>query len=524
MPVALDTAFINCTGNAADSWLPALMKSMELNKGQESSPGETIKSAANPSKILFVTPPYHCGVVEIAGRWIPLNFVYLAGVAREAGLVAEIYDAMTKDHGYPEIEQRFRESMTDYVVTTALTATINDAIKTLELAKSVNPATITIIGGVHPTFMYEEVLNSSAAIDYIICGEGETTLRELLLVLEAGGDVATVPGLAYRQVDAIVKTPKRRFMESIDDLPTAWDLLDWQDYTYFIIPNSRLGAISTSRGCDYDCIFCSQQIFWEKSWRARDPQNVADELEYLYKTYQVNVFLITDEYPTRNRDRWESFLDAVIAKELPVYLLMETRATDIIRDREIIGKYRKAGIVYISIGVEATDQTTLDFLRKDTDVDVAKQALDLIHEQGIVSEASFMLGFPGETNASVKRTFQLAQHYNPDNANFLAVTPWPYSAMYADVRHYIREWDYSKYNLVEPIIEPEKMSILQVEVAIVDCYRKFYMGKMIEVMTMKDDFKRGCLMRFTKLFMGSSFVFKKLGVGLLGKLRMKVEG
>jgi anaerobic magnesium-protoporphyrin IX monomethyl ester cyclase len=484
---------------------------------------EYIKPAENPRKILFVTPPYHCGIVEIAGRWMPLNFVYLAGAARQAGLTAEIYDAMTKDHGYPEIEQRLRDSMADYVASTAVTATINDAIKTMELAKSIKPDTITILGGVHPTFMYEEVLKSSPSVDYIVCGEGENTLRQLLAVLESGGDAATVPGLAFRHRDTIVKTPKRCFMESIDDLPAAWDLLDWQDYTYFIIPNSRLGAISTSRGCDHDCIFCSQQKFWEKSWRCRDSQKVADELEYLYKTYQVNVFLITDEYPTRNRESWESLLDAVIAKALPVYLLMETRATDIVRDKEIMEKYRKAGIIYISIGIEATDQATLDFVRKDMGVAVARQALDLIHEQGIVSEASFILGFPDETTASVKRTFQLAQNYNPDNANFLAVTPWPYAEMYEDLRQYIREWDYSKYNLVAPIIEPKEMSMLQIEVAIVDCYRKFYMGKIIEVMTMKDDFKRGCLIRFTKLFMGSSFVFKKLGVGILGKIPAKVE-
>ena len=157
------------------------------------------------------------------------------------------------------------------------------------------------------------------------------------------------------------------------------------------------------------------------------------------------------------------------------------------------------------------------------DVDVAKQALDLIHEQGIVSEASFMLGFPDETNASVNRTFRLAQHYNPDNANFLAVTPWPYADMYTNVRSYIREHDYSKYNMVDAIIEPKKMSLLQVEVAIAECYRKFYMGKMIEVMTMKDNFKRSYLMRFTKLFMSSPFVFKKLGVGLLGKIPAKME-
>ena len=485
--------------------------------------GEHIKTAESPSTILFVTSPYHCGIVEIAGRWLPLNFVYLAGVARQAGLTAEIYDAMTKDHGYPEIEQRLRSSLPDYVAATAVTSTINDAVKTLELAKSIRSDTVTILGGVHPTFMYEEVLNSSTAVDYIVTGEGEMTLRHLLTVLEKGEDPATVPGLAFRRGDTIVRTPRRPFMKSIDDLPAAWDLLDWQDYSYFLILGSRMGAISTSRGCDHDCVFCSQQKFWEKSWRARDPRKVVAELEYLYTTFQVNVFLITDECPTHDRQRWETFLDLLIARELPVNLLMETRIPDIIRDKEIIWKYRKAGIISISIGIEATDQATLDFIRKETQVHDAKQALDIIHEQGIVSEASFMLGFPDETSASAKSALQVAQHYNPDIANFYAVTPWPYADMYGEVKQYIREWDYSRYNLVDPVIEPKNMSLFQVEVALADCYRKFYMGKMMDVMTKKDDFKRGFMMRATKLFMGSPFIFKKLKVSMLGKIPAKVE-
>jgi anaerobic magnesium-protoporphyrin IX monomethyl ester cyclase len=456
--------------------------------------------------------------VEIAGRWIPLTFVYLAGAARKAGLTAEIYDAMTRDHGYPEIEQRLRAGLPEYVATTAVTATINDAVKTLELAKSVRSDTVTILGGVHPTFMFEEVLASSTAVDYIVIGEGEETLRQLLTVLEEGGDPAAVPGLAFRQGDAIVRTSGRPFMESIDDLPAAWDLLDWQEYAYFLIPGSRLGAVSTSRGCDHDCVFCSQQKFWEKTWRARDPRKVVAELEYLHTTFQVNVFLITDECPAHDRERWETFLDLLIARGLPIYLLMETRIPDIIRDRDIIGKYRKAGIISISIGIEATEQATLDVIRKETHVHEARQALDIIHEQGIVSEASFMLGFPDETGASAKSALLVAQQYNPDIANFYAVTPWPYADMYGDVRQYIREWDYSRYNLVDPVIEPKNMSLFQVEVALADCYRKFYMGKMMDVMTMKDDFKRGFMMRATKLFMGSPFIFKKLKVSMLGKI------
>ena len=480
---------------------------------------EHIKSAKNPRKILFVTPPYHCGIVEIAGRWMPLNFVYLAGVARQSGLTAEIYDAMTKDHGYPEIEQRFRGAMADYVASTAVTSTINDAIKTLDLAKKIKPDTVTILGGVHPTFMYEEVLTSSPAVDYIVVGEGEISFRQLLTALEGGEDPAAIPGLAFRRNDAIVKTPRRSFMESIDDLPAAWDLIDWPDYTYNFITDSRMGAVSTSRGCgSHDSIFCTQWKFWENSWRARDPKKVVDELESLFTSWQVNVFLITDEYPTRDRERWETFLDLLIARRLPVYLLMETRPGDIIRDREIIGKYQKAGVVYISIGIGATSRAVPEM---DAGADEAKQALDIIHEQGIVTEASFLLGFPEETGADVKSTLQLARYYNPDNANFFAVTPLPYADMYADVKQYIREWDYSKYNLVDPVIEPEAMSLRQMEIALAECYRKFYMGKIIEVMNMKDDFKRRYMMRATKLFMGSPFILKKLSLGVLGKLGMR---
>jgi anaerobic magnesium-protoporphyrin IX monomethyl ester cyclase len=462
-------------------------------------------------------------VDEIAGRWIPLGLVYLAGAARQANLDTEIYDAMAKGHAYPEIEQRLREAMADYVATTAITATIDDAVKTLELAKRIKPDTVTILGGVHPTFMYGEVLSCSAAVDYIVIGEGEVTLRHLLEVLKAGGNPETVAGIAFRRGGAVVKTDRRTFMESLDDLPAAWDLLDWRDYYSLVIPGSRLGAISTSRGCFHDCTFCSQQKFWEKSWRARDPQRIADELEYLYTTYQVNVFLITDEYPTKSRERWEALLDAVIAKDIPVYLLMETRASDIIRDKDIIWKYRKAGIIYISSGVETADQSILDAMKKEQVLEEMKRVFDILREHEIVSEASFMVGFPDETSDSIKKTMQLAQQYNPDIANFFTFTPWPYADGYNDLKPLIRVHDYGKYNLVDPVLEPHKMSILQIEVAIADGYRRFYMSKIIEFMTMKATFKRDYLMRITKLFMGSSFVMKKLGIGILGKIPAKME-
>jgi anaerobic magnesium-protoporphyrin IX monomethyl ester cyclase len=118
---------------------------------------------------------------------------------------------------------------------------------------------------------------------------------------------------------------------------------------------------------------------------------------------------------------------------------------------------------------------------------------------------------------------QLAQHFNPDIANFFMFTPWPYADGYHDLKPLIRVNDYGKYNMVDPVIEPHNMSILQIEVAIADGYRRFYMGKILEYMTMKATFKRDYLMRITKLFMGSSFVMKKLGLGILGKIPAKMD-
>jgi len=449
--------------------------------------------------------------------------VYLAGAARKAGLEPAIYDAMAKGDGWPQVEERLATSVFDYFATGAITATINDTIKILETGKRLKPETVTVLGGVHPSFMYREVLEASSAVDYIVIGEGEATLAELLAVLVQGGDPAQVPGIAFKRDGEIVVTAKRPLIENLDELSAAWDLVAWPDYVSLVIDGSRLGAISTSRGCDHDCAFCSQRCFWEKSWRARDPRAVADEVACLYDNHGVNVLLITDEYPTRDRARWEALLDALIEKGRPVHLLMETRGEDVVRDRDILDKYRRAGVIYLSVGVESADQARVDALKKGQSAAGLKQVFELLKEAEIVSEASFMLGFPEETPASVKETMQLVQKLAPDIANFLTYTPWPYSEGYQQLKPLLRSENYADYNMVDPVLEPHGMSLLQVEVAQADCYRRFYMSKVIDFMMMKATFRRDYLMRITKLFMGSSYVMKKLRVGMMGMIPAKLE-
>jgi len=110
-------------------------------------------------KILFITVPFHAGVVEVAGSWVPLYLVYLAGATRQAGYETAIYDAMTKNVSYAEIEQRIREFKPDFVAVSVFTCTSPDGILVIELAKKINPKVQTILGGVHATFMYEEMFD-----------------------------------------------------------------------------------------------------------------------------------------------------------------------------------------------------------------------------------------------------------------------------------------------------------------------------------------------------------------------------
>lgn len=461
------------------------------------------------SKILLVTPPYHAGVVESAGRWMPLSFVYLGGAVRAAGFEAEIYDAMTKQHTLEEVEGYLRHTDADFVGVTAITSSIPSAIEVLRCAKFYHPHVKTILGGVHPTFCYDELLEENGdVVDYIVCGEGEQTLPALLQAVERDLPLEEVRGIAFRQNGSIVKTGHQPFVTDLDSLPTAWDLVDWKDYRYYVIPGSRLAAISTSRGCTFGCTFCSQQKFWKKTWRARKPERVVDEIEMLKNTYGANVFLIVDEYPTSDRARWEEFLDLLIQRRLDVYLLMETRVEDIVRDKDILWKYRTAGIVHIYIGVEATNQETLDLVKKDISVEQSKEAIRLIHDHRMISETSFLLGFPWETKETIERTLELAHHYDPDFAHFLAITPWPYADMYAEMKEHIAVWDYSKYNLVEPIIRPVALTLDEVNRTILDCYRRYYMRKAPQYYAERDSFRRDYLKRSMHLIMKNSFLSK----------------
>ncbi|NJD75868.1 MAG: radical SAM protein [Candidatus Methanoperedens sp.] len=460
-------------------------------------------------KVLLITPPYHCGVLESAGTWMPLGMVYVAGSLQNAGHEVRIYDAMSKFHTLEDIRKYIADYCPDAVGTAAYTSSLSEAVNVLRAAKEVNQGIITLLGGIHPTFCWDEILRKDGdSVDFIIRGEGEITTTELLNHIFGGKDL-NVPGIAYVKDGKIIATKQRPLVSNLDILPAAWNLVEWKDYSFKTKKNSTLAVVSSSRGCTQKCTFCSQRLFWKEKWRARSPENFVSELEYLNSTYGVDVAMIADETPTFDRKRWEKILDMLIERKLDLEILMETRVDDILRDKDIMGKYTKAGILHIYVGAESASQDTLDRYNKNLKIEQSKEAIDLINNAGIISETSFVLGMPDETPESIEKAQKLAQYYNPDLAFFLAIAPWPYSDIYPELAPYIEEFDYSKYNLIEPIVKPNNMTREELNKHLLKAFREFYMEKLTKIDELSE-FKKNYMIDVTRLLINDSYLANQM--------------
>jgi anaerobic magnesium-protoporphyrin IX monomethyl ester cyclase len=445
-------------------------------------------------------------VVEAAGVWLPLALVYVGGAAREAGAEVEIYDAMSLFTSHEDIARKIEEFKPDLVGTTAITATEPDARLICAAAKRWNPAVKTIVGNVHASFCWDQILADDPHVDFVARGEGELTIAELVKALAAGDqDYSKIDGLAWRKDGRPVTNQPRALVADLDVLPAAWDLVDWPRYFYRPRPHGRLAIASSARGCSQRCSFCSQQKFWARSWRGRDPLRFVTELEHLRDTYGVRVTMLSDETPTSSRPRWERILDLMIERGTGMEILMETRVDDILRDEEILSKYTGAGVSHVYVGVESTQQSTLDLYLKDIKVSESKRAIDLINQHGMVSETSFVLGTPEETAASIRKTVELAKWYAPDMAFFLALTPWPYADISPQLDSRVVTRDYRRYNLVEPVMKPDNMTMQELQQELHRATGHFFHDKFKNLSKLTPE-KREFMVSVLKLLIENSYL------------------
>ena len=469
-------------------------------------------------RIVLVHPNYHSGGAEIAGNWPPAWAAYLAGSLRAAGYDdIHFIDAMTNDLDDEAVGRRLRDLAPDVVGCTAITPSIYKAERVLEIAKEVCPGAIRVLGGIHATFMYKQVLSEAPWIDVIVRGEGEQILVELITAIEQGrwpGDRHAINGLAFRDGDRIVATQAGPTISDLDRIDPDWSLLEWDKYTYVPL-GVRVAIPNLARGCPFTCSFCSQWKFW-RDYRIRDPKKVVDEIETLVRNHQVGFFILADEEPTINRKKFVAFCEELIARGLPdkVKWGINTRVTDILRDAELLPLYRRAGLVHVSLGTEAAAQMRLDHFNKETKIEHNRRAIELLREADIFIEAQFIVGLENETAETLEETYQMARAWDPDLANWAMYTPWPFSSLFQELGDKVEVFDFSKYNFVTPIMKPEAMDRAELLDRVMNNYRRFYMRKALFHYPWRGTgFRRRYLLGCLKAFLKAGFQRKFYDLG-----------
>jgi anaerobic magnesium-protoporphyrin IX monomethyl ester cyclase len=352
--------------------------------------------------------------------------------------------------------------------------------------------------------MYQQVLTESPHIDVIVRGEGEEILVNLVQAVERGTlaiERRRIKGLAFREEGAVVATPAHEPIKDLDTLSPDWGILEWPKYKYIPL-DVRVAIPNFARGCPFTCSFCSQWKFW-RTYRTRTPKNFVDEIERLVKDHQVGFFILADEEPTINREKFVALCQELIDRNLPIHWGINTRVTDILRDEDLLPFYRKAGLVHISLGTEASAQLQLERFRKETTIAQNKKAIQLIRDAGMVAEAQFIIGLENETPQSIEDTFKWAIDWGADMVNWNMYTPWPFSDLFADLGNKVEVRDYAKYNFVTPIMKPDAMTRSEVLNGVMKNYKRFYMRKsFFSYPWIRDSFKRkymlGCLKAFLK--------------------------
>ncbi len=482
--------------------------------------------------ILLVHPNYHSGGAEIAGNWPPAWVAYLAGSLKAAGYDRVTFvDAMTNDLPDEALAVKMAELQPDVVGVTAITPSIYKAERVLEIARDTVPDAVRVLGGVHATFMYKQVLSEAPQVDVIVRGEGEEIFVNLIRAIDEGRylqDRRKIHSLAFRDGDEIVATQAASTVKDLDGIDPDWSILEWSKYIYVPL-GTRVAIPNMARGCPFTCSFCSQWKFW-RDYRVRDPKKVVDEIERLVNDHQVGFFILADEEPTINKAKFTEFCEELIARGLPdrVKWGINTRVTDIMRDKDLLWLWRKAGLVHVSLGTEAAAQMKLDRFNKETKVANNKEAIRLLRDADIFTEAQFIVGLDNETAETLEETYQMAWDWQPDLANWSMYTPWPFTPLFQELGDKVEVFDFSKYNFVTPIMKPDAMERGELLDRVMNNYRRFYMKKALFYYPWRGTgFRRRYLLGCLKAFLRAGFqrTFYDLGkVGYWGpQTKKKVD-
>jgi len=370
--------------------------------------------------IVLVYPPTRHKVA-----WL-FSLPCLGGYLKRKDYSVAVIDAPFLEMGVTEtINEIKRLDPLAIGVSIPLTDLVHEGREFLKVVRNAFPNKIVLCGGIHPTLVPEDV---ALHCDAVVVGEGELTTEEILHRLKEGKDFHDVPGLCYvGDNGALTFTEPRPPAPNLDDLgPPDWSLIpfqNWDKRTFLAVGNQFTLPMYTSRGCPFDCAFCANAKLTGRRVRFRSVELVVDEMEKIVKDYGVRSFFFEDEVFTLKPERVEQFCDELDRRRLSVRWSCQTRA-DCVRE-ESIARIRRSGCEQIGFGLESADPEILRIMRKELDLDKVREGVRFCKKHNLWVNLSSLIGVPGETVESVRKTLRFLEECDPDFPYCFCFVPYP---------------------------------------------------------------------------------------------------
>ena len=423
--------------------------------------------------------PYDENAVKNALGFItpPLNLMYLASSLEKESYSVKIVDDDLLQQGYEHVAKQVEKIGPTMVGVTAGTSTIKSALKYLEQIKNISPDILTVIGGPHTTFMPYETLKDAEYLDAVVMGEGEETIVELAdHSTENIGNIENIKGIVYRDSNSekLKTTEQRPLIKDLDSIPfPARHLVKFSDYD---ATQEQTGGIITSRGCVYNCNYCSSSLIMGKKFRSRSPNNVVDEIEELIDTYHINDIGFMDDTFMLNKKRAGEIADEIKARDLDISFVASSRVDRV--DRDLLENLKSSGLKTIYYGVESGSQRILDLMKKGITLKNVEDAVRIAKDVNLGVLTSFILGYPGETEEDMDKTINFSTKLDSDYSQFSILTPFPGTPIYNDLieKNLIDNDEWNKYTVLKPILKYSEMGLSKkmVERKLATAYLKFY--------------------------------------------------
>ncbi len=438
-------------------------------------------------KIVFVNPPLSMyeryRYLSLSGSTFPnLGILQLAAIARQNGFKTAVIDAPSQNLDEEACFRRIMQWNPDIVGFSAVTSSVLRAASLAERLKQASSDLVTILGGVHISAIPEETMSRFPCFDLGVIGEGELTLADVFNRIRHKDDLTGVDGTVCREHNGQVVVNRREERAELDDLPyPAWDLLPGFPHKYrpATYKFQRLPAtyLVSSRGCPYTCSFCDSSLFGKKV-RYFSVDYLIDQIRELTERYGIREIVFEDDVFLLDRKRVVSFCEKLLENHIKISWSCNARADNV--DYELFKLIRSAGCWLVSFGVESGDQEILDKNAKSLDLERIGTAIDAARSAGIFVKGFFILGLPGETETSMRKSIEFAKNSTMTDVSISKMTPFPGTEIYEKDVHSGRfDKDWMNMNLLNSVYIPDGLTEELLDRYYKDFLREFYLRRSI---------------------------------------------